>query len=114
MLLRPPALRHTKHFPHVGGRRGDLRRMRDGKADLALVDELGGGSHGIYGRACHNRDGKQYPEVHNPSPLEATQPRHCDRSEAIQGDRKSTRLNSSHYCAYRMTSSARKKKTIKL
>src|SRR3546814_10200156 len=42
--------------------------MRDGKADLALVDDLGGGSHGIYGRACQNRDGKQYPEVHNPSP----------------------------------------------
>src|SRR3546814_19247347 len=68
MLLRPPALRHTKHFPHVGGRRGDLRRMRDGKADLALVDDLGGGSHGIYGLACQNREGKQYPEVHNPSP----------------------------------------------
>ena len=42
MILRPPFLGHAEHFPHIVGRRGDLRRMRDGEARLALVDDLGG------------------------------------------------------------------------
>src|SRR3546814_18281062 len=79
------ALRHAEHFPHIGRGRGDLRGVRDGEADLALIDDLGGGSHGIYGRAWQNRDGKQYPEVHKASPLAATQPQNCERREAIAG-----------------------------
>ncbi len=54
MLLRPPVLRHAEHFPNVGGRRRDLRRMRGGEAGVALVDDLRARSRGCQGN--HGRD----------------------------------------------------------
>jgi hypothetical protein len=68
MLLRPPFVGRAEHFPHIFGRRGDLRRMRYGETDVALVDDLGRCRRGDARRREQERAERRF-HMHGSFPL---------------------------------------------
>src|SRR3546814_9286863 len=109
-------------FQHIPQRRADrlfgAQRRLSELADVFrdLVDHLAHGLHPLAGAQQHLFHGvSAIHQMHQRQMAElgAAMQRQCDRGDqqAQQNeDRKSTRLNSSHSCASRMPSSARKKK----
>src|SRR3546814_3654387 len=93
-----------------------LSRDREGRHGT-VVDRETAGDHdkpGIGARAVEQERRGHCSAVAEPAePGKAAARIGCDPVPDLGGlDRKSTRLNSSHYCAYRMPSSAWKKKQV--
>src|SRR3546814_10395007 len=108
-LLPLQSTRTDTFFPYQTlflSKQGTLVPVRILPQDFPLLDPVPTATKPANALALHDQ---AHMSCQRPRAALAQPPARCDRDEVRPGDRKSTRMNSSHSCASRMPSSSCKK-----
>src|SRR3546814_4424550 len=113
--LRKPRFREispTSRVPSAYRHESDRRSWPAGNDSHHISVRGATGFQRGHDRQAWQAEASEMPESSQPSCPALPLCSACAEQHSLQSDRKSTRLNSSHYCAVRMPCSARKNKQI--